>query len=168
MTGLGNERQMNVVRYASEDIVWAFREKRKKFIRELHSVANYVNTSPNSLGRMDKHKITFINKQMNPSMIGKQDLVESTKDVGQSGVISPWGDISALTNVNVNKYPNIKFELYKFIEENFPMRSLRFNANTIEEYNAILDKIACSVYIDLDYHVPEGGYKAIQDEGDNA
>ena len=138
-----------------------------KFIRELHSVANYVNTTPNSLGRMDKHKITFINKQMNPSMIGKQDLVESTKDVGQSGVISPWGDISALTNVNVNKYPNIKFELYKFIEENFPSRALRFNANTIEEYNAILDKIACSVYIDLDYHIPEGGYKA-QEENERS
>lgn len=108
---------------------------------------------------MDKHKITFINKQMNPSMIGKQDLVESTKDVGQSGIISPWGDISALTNFNVNKYPNIKFELYKFIDENFPERALRFNARSIEEYNAILDKIACSVYIEMDYHVPEGGYK---------
>ena len=157
MVGSGYEIQVNVGRYASEDIVWAFREKRKKFIRELHSVASYVNTPPNSLGRMDHHKITFINKQMNPSMIGKQDLIESTKDVGQSGVISPWGDISALTNVNVNKYPNIKFELYKFIENEFPMRSLRFNARTIEEYNAILDKIACSVYINMDYHIPEGG-----------
>lgn len=45
MVGSGYEIQMNVGRYAFEDIVWAFREKRKKFIRELHSVANYVNTS---------------------------------------------------------------------------------------------------------------------------
>ena len=123
------------------------------FLRELHSVANYVNTTPNSLGRMDPHKITFINKQMNPSMIGKQDLIESTKDVGQSGVISPWGDITDLTRVNVNKYPNIKYELYKFIEENFPTRSVIFNARSIEEYNEILDKIACSVYMDVDYHI---------------
>lgn len=113
---------------------------------------------------MDRHKITFINKQMNPSMIGKQDLVESTKDVGQSGIISPWGDISALTSINVNKYPNIKYDLYKFIEEEFPQRALRFNANNIEEYNAILDKIACSVYIDVDYHIPEGGFKAKHNE----
>jgi hypothetical protein len=101
---------------------------------------------------------------MNPSMIGKQDLVESTKDVGQSGIISPWGDISALTSINVNKYPNIKYDLYKFIEEEFPQRALRFNANNIEEYNAILDKIACSVYIDVDYHIPEGGFKAKHNE----
>lgn len=124
----------------------------------------YTKKGPNSLGRMDRHKITFINKQMNPSMIGKQDLVESTKDVGQSGIISPWGDISALTSINVNKYPNIKYDLYKFIEEEFPQRALRFNANNIEEYNAILDKIACSVYIDVDYHIPEGGFKAKHDE----
>jgi len=124
---------------------------------DYYHLFGYTRKGPNSLGRMDHHKITFINKQMNPSMIGKQDLIESTKDVGQSGVISPWGDISALTNVNVNKYPNIKFELYKFIENEFPMRSLRFNARTIEEYNAILDKIACSVYINMDYHIPEGG-----------
>ena len=126
---------------------------------DYYHLFSYTRKGPNSLGRMDKHKITFINKQMNPSMIGKQDLVESTKDVGQSGIISPWGDISALTNVNINKYPNIKYDLYKFIEDNFPQRAVRFNANNVEEYNAILDKIACSVYIDIDCRVPEGGYK---------
>ena len=146
---------MNVVKRAFEDIVWTFNEMLKKFIRELHSVANYVNTSPNSLGRLDHHKISRIHRQMNPSMIGKVDFIESSKDVGQSGTISPYADVSVFSDVNVNKYPNIKFDLYKFIEQEFPQKAVRFHAKDIIEYNQILDHIVMSTYtgINFDYHL---------------
>lgn len=89
-------------------------------------------------------------------MIGKVDFIESSKDVGQSGTISPYADISVFSDVNVNKYPNIKFDLYKFIEKEFPTRDVVFEANNIEEYNEILDNIVMSVYMDIDYHIPNG------------
>lgn len=152
----GNEIQMNVGRYASEDIVWTSGEIPEQFFNaheERHGVANHVNTSPNSLGRLDRHKIGFIHKQMNPSMIGKIDFIESSKDVGQSGTISPYADVSVFSDVNVNKYPNIKFDLYKFIEKEFPTRAVVFGANDIIEYNQILDKMVMSVYMDVDYHI---------------
>ena len=146
---------MNVGIYASEDIVWSLRKLRAvlKCPLRRYGFANHMNTTPNSLGRLDRHKIKFIHKQMNPSMIGKVDFIESSKDVGQSGTISPYADVSGFSDMNVNKYPNIKFELYKFIEEEFPTRAIFFNANNIEEYNQILDKIVMSVYIDMDYHI---------------
>ena len=156
MTGMGNERQMNVGKHAFEDIVWAFNETLKKFIRELHGVATHVNTSPNSLGRLDKHKINLSHRQLHPTAIGLIDLHESSKDVGQSGIISPWADLSMLNNADINKYPNVKFELYKFIEEHFPEPALRFNATNIVEFNQILDKLVLSSYIGLDYHIPDG------------
>lgn len=112
-----------------------------------------MNTRPNSLGRLDRHKIGFIHKQMNPSMIGIVDFIESSKDVGQSGTISPYADVSVFSDVNVNKYPNIKFDLYKFIEQEFPTRAVVFGANDIIEYNQILDKMVMSVYMDVDYHI---------------
>ena len=114
---------------------------------------SYTRKGPNSLGRLDRHKIGFIHKQMNPSMIGKVDCIESSKDVGQSGTISPYADVSVFSDVNVNKYPNIKFDLYKFIEKEFPQRAVVFHANDIVEYNQILDKLVMSVYIDMDYHI---------------
>lgn len=90
---------------------------------------------------------------MNPSMIGIVDFIESSKDVGQSGTISPYADVSVFSDVNVNKYPNIKFDLYKFIEQEFPTRAVVFGANDIIEYNQILDKMVMSVYMDVDYHI---------------
>ena len=92
---------------------------------------------------------------MNPSMIGKVDFIESSKDVGQSGTISPYADVSVFSDVNVNKYPNIKFDLYKFIEQEFPQKAVRFHAKDIIEYNQILDHIVMSTYtgINFDYHL---------------
>ena len=152
---LRNERQMNVVKHAFEDIVWTFNEKLKQFIRERHGVATHVNTSPNSLGRLDKHKINLTHRQLHPTAIGLIDLHESSKDVGQSGIISPWADLSMLNNADINKYPNIKFKLYEFISQHFPEPALRFNANNIVEFNQILDKMVLSSYIDLDYRIPD-------------
>ena len=113
---LRNEMYMIVGRRTCQDIVWAFMieeiiskesEKLKKFIRELRGVANHVNTPPNSLGRLDNHKINFVHRQLHPSMIGLVDLLDYSKDVGQSGMISPWADISTISDVDTNKYPNI-------------------------------------------------------------
>lgn len=128
-------------------------EKPEQFIRERHGVANHVNTSPNSLGRLDNHKINFVHRQLHPSMIGVVDLLDYSKDVGQSGMISPWADISTISDVDINKYPNIKFELFKFIQEEFPNPVIRFNCNSIEEYNRTLDKLVHFAYLSMDYHV---------------
>lgn len=155
----GYERQMNVEKYASEDIVWTSEETSEQFIRERHGVANHVNKSPNSLGRLDKHKINLTQRQLHPSMIGIVDLLESSKDVGQSGMISPWADISSINEIDKHKYPNIKFELFKFIQEEFPEPALRFDANNIEEYDAILDRLVAASMIELDYHIPKGQKK---------
>lgn len=111
-----------------------------------------MNIPPNSLGRVDKHKIGFAHQQLHPSMIGVVDLLDSSKDVGQTGMISPWADISDLSEADINKYPNIKFELYKYIESHFPI-ALRFNAKDIVEYNRMLDKLVVSAYINVDYKI---------------
>ena len=111
-----------------------------------------MNTAPNSLGRVDKHKVGIAHRQLHPSMIGIVDLLDSTKDVGQTGMISPWADVSILSEKDVNKYSNIKFELFNFIRERFPM-TLRFNCNNIEEYNAMLDNLIIHSRIDLDYRI---------------
>ena len=108
--------------------------------------------SPNSLGRIDKHKVGFAHRQMHPSMIGVIDMLDSSKDVGQSGMISPWADISELSESNVNKYPNIKYELFDFIRTHFPM-SLRFDCNDIQSYTAILDKLTVFSRIDLNFSI---------------
>lgn len=147
-----NEMYAIVVRQAYHDIVWPSSEKLEKFIRELHGFATHVNTAPNSLGRVDKHKVGIAHRQLHPSMIGIVDLLDSTKDVGQTGMISPWADVSVLSERDVNKYSNIKYELFNFIRERFPM-SLRFACNNIEEYNAILDRLVMTSRIDLDYRV---------------
>lgn len=153
--GLGNEKYMNVERYACHDIVCSFTEKVKKFIRELRDVANHVNTRPNSLGRMDKHKINFTQKQLHPSMIGLVDLLESSKDVGQSGMISPWANIDTLLSKNINKYPNIKYDLFKFICDEFNDVSLTFDCDNIVDFNRILDHLAMSAYVNFEYKIPE-------------
>jgi len=114
--------------------------------------------SPNSLGRVDKHKVGFAHRQMHPSMIGVIDCLDSSKDVGQSGMISPWADVSALSDSDVNKYPNMKYELFDFIRTHFPS-SMSFKCNNIQEYNAILDKLTMFSRIDLNFYVFSGDGK---------
>lgn len=155
--GLGNEKYMNIGRYACHDIVCTSNERLEKFIRELRDLANHVNTRPNSLGRVDKHKINFVQRQLHPSMIGNVDMLESSKDVGQSGMISPWGDTTMLSDTDVNKYPNIKYDLFRFIHDEFPEPALTFNCNNIVDYNRILDKLVTSAYISFEYKIPSGG-----------
>ena len=134
----------------------SIQRKLKKFIRELRELANHVNILPNSLGHNDKHKISHAHKQLTPSMIGKVDLYATSKDVGQTGMISPYANLYEMNHSDVNKYPSIKFELYKFINEEFPnARSVRFNADNIVDYNLILDNLVTHAYINLNYTVPE-------------
>lgn len=158
---------MNVGRHTYDDIVWASMvsktilkksETLEKFIRELREVANHVNTPPNSLGRLDNHKINFVHRQLHPSMIGLVDLLDYSKDVGQSGMISPWADISTISEVDTNKYPNIKYELFDFIRQEFPNPAVRFDCNDIISYNRLLDKLVLRTYMNISYHVPEGGF----------
>lgn len=153
MMGLETKSTRSSGRQTCHDIVCTFRENLKKFIRELRGVANHVNTRPNSLGRLDKNKIKDSHRQLHPSMIGIVDLLESSKDVGQSGMISPWADLTEFSKTDINKYPNIKYELFQFIQKRFPDDAVIFNAKNIEEFNRVLDKlVACSTF-DIDYHV---------------
>ena len=143
---------MNVERYTCHDIVCSFTEKVKKFIRELRDLANRVNTRPNALGRMDKNKIKDAHRQLHPSMIGKVDLLESSKDVGQSGMISPWGDLTEMAETDKNKYPNVSYEVFMYIQKHFPDNACIFNARSLEEFNKILDKLVYYSTIELTYH----------------
>ena len=108
---------------------------------------------PNSLGRLDKNKIKDSNRQLHPSMIGIVDLAESSKDVGQSGMISPWADLTEFSKTDINKYPNIKYELFKYIQKEFPTDAVLFNAKSMEEFNKILDRLVMMSTIDVDYRV---------------
>lgn len=92
-------------------------------------------------------------------MIGLVDLLDYSKDVGQSGMISPWADISTISDVDTNKYPNIKYDLFKFIQEEFPNPNVRFNCNDIVSYNRLLDKLVLNTYMNISYHIPEGGFE---------
>ena len=129
----------------------------RTFHRELHDVANHVNTTPNSLGNNDKHKITIAHKQMHPSMIGRIDMLESSKDVGQTGMLTPWGDFDLSTNIDVNKYPNIKYELFKFISEELPNPAITFDCDNIVDYNRILDRMVAESMVSFEFKIPDGG-----------
>lgn len=152
MMGLETKSARMSMRYACHDIVCSSREIREKFIRELRELATRVNTRPNSLGRMDKNKIKDAHRQLHPSMIGKVDLLESSKDVGQSGMISPWGDLTEMAETDRNKYPNVSYELFMFIQKHFPNDACIFHANSLEELNHILDRLVYMSTIDLTYH----------------
>ena len=117
----------------------------------------WTKKGPNSLGRLDTHKINFMHRQLHPSVIGQIDLLDSSKDVGQSGMISPWSETSTVYQISDEdrtKYPNIKYDLYKFICDEFPNPAIRFNVNSLEEYTRLLDHLVRFSYIDLDYKVP--------------
>ena len=152
MMGLETKSARMSRRYARHDIVCSSRKIREKFIRELRELATHVNTRPNSLGRMDKNKIKDAHRQLHPSMIGKVDLLESSKDVGQSGMISPWGDLTEMAETDRNKYPNVSYELFMFIQKHFPNDACIFHANSLEELNHILDRLVYMSTIDLTYH----------------
>ena len=156
MTG-GYEKYTIVGIISVSDIVSSSEESSEKFVRELHGVANHVKITPNSLGRIDKHKINLVQRQLHPSMIGLVDLLQSSKDVGQSGMISPWADTAMLFEADVNKYPNVKFELFDFICREFPNPALTFDCDNIVDYNRMLDKLVAAAYINFEYKIPEKG-----------
>lgn len=114
-----------------------------------------MNTTPNALGRHDKHRISFGHKQLHPSMIGIVDLLYSTKEVGQTGMISPWADLSGMNDTDVNKYPNIKYDLFNFIQQEFGS-DVTFDCDSIEEYNDILDRLVMKTYdlFNIHYTIP--------------
>lgn len=152
----GNEKYMNVVKHAYHDIVCTFRETRKKFIRELHGLANRVNTRPNSLGNSDSHKITFNHRQLHPSALGIVDLLESSKDVGQTGMLSPWMDNnSPMFTSDVNKYPNIEYDLFDFMRREFNNTALTFDCDNVRDFKRILDHLVAAAYVNIDIKIPE-------------
>ena len=94
-------------------------------------------------------------------MIGIVDLMDSTKDVGQTGMISPWADISVLSECDINKYPNVKYELCDFIRNTFPS-ALSFNCNSLEEYNRILDRLTMFSRVDVDYKILQNSSEDVE------
>ena len=70
-------------------------------------------------------------------------------------MISPWADTSILQDANINKYPNIKYDLFNFICDEFPDTALTFDCDNIEDYNKALDKLAaCSCAVNFEYIIP--------------
>lgn len=116
----------------------------------------WTKKGPNALGRLDNHKINFQHRQLHPSVIGKIDLLDSSKDVGQTGMISPWAEIPTIYDINredLNKYRNIRYDLFDFIRHEFPEPDLVFHVNSEQEYNNVLDRLLMSTYMKLDYKV---------------
>lgn len=122
---------------------------------DYYQLLRYTRRGPNSLGHMDKHKITFGHRQLHPTEMGEADLLYSPKDVGQSGMISPWADTSILMDVNINKYPNVKYELFKFICEEFDNPALTFDCDNIVDFNRILDHMVLSAYFNISFKIPD-------------
>lgn len=70
-------------------------------------------------------------------------------------MLSPYADLTILQEYDRNKYPNIKYDLFKFIQDEFrDYSAIYFNCETIEEYNDILDKLCYESTITLDYYIP--------------
>ena len=124
------------------------------------SMLKCTKKGPNSLGRTAQKKITFSHRQMDPSMIGKIDLIESTKDVGQSFIVSPWGNLDGMMvgetsskTVDRKCQHNMKYELFDFIRNEFPNPAIQFNAKTPEEFDAVLDKLVMYSQINMHYNI---------------
>lgn len=79
----------------------------------------YTRKGPNSIGRTDSHKITQSHKQLHPSTIGIVDMLDSPKDVGQTGTISPYANTDIMQKEDRDKYPNIKYLLFSYIQDTF-------------------------------------------------
>lgn len=59
-----------------------------------------------------------------------------------------------LYKTDVNKYPNIKYELFQFISQEFPP-ALTFDCDNIVDYNKLLDKLTNAAYVNFEYKIPE-------------
>lgn len=107
---------------------------------------------PNSLGRMDNHKISHAHRQLHPSAMGKIDLYDSSKDVGQTGMISPWGNMDDLINSNPYQYDTIKYDAVKCLEEEFPNEfAVTTLATDAVDLNKCLDKLTMHATMNLVY-----------------
>ena len=116
----------------------------------------FTRKGPNSLGNTDSHKITFNHRQLHPSALGLIDLIESPKDVGQTGMLSPWMDNdSPMFTSDVNKYPNIEYDLFEFMRREFNNRALMFDCDNVRDFKRILDKLVAAAYVNIDIKIPE-------------
>lgn len=106
----------------------------------------WTKRGPNSLGRQDENKIKLYQRQSHPSYIGNIDLYDCPKDVGQSGMFSPWMKRNSFEE-KYEEYNSVKFDLYKFIEKHFPGYD-RIDVNSIEELNEVLDRLVTCVNFD--------------------
>lgn len=120
---------------------------------DYYQLLRFTTSGPNALGNNDKHKIKLSHKQLHPSQMGYIDLLYSSKDVGQNGMLSPYADLSGFNEADINDIPNIDYELYEFIQIEFPdYKRLTFNAKNNVDYKNILDKLVMSSYVNLNYH----------------
>lgn len=119
---------------------------------DYYQLLRFTKSGPNALGNSDKHKINITHKQLHPSQMGVIDMYYSSKDVGQNGMLTPYEDLSHFNDADPNENPNIEYDLYKFIEQEFPAPRLRFNANNVAEFKEKLDNLVFHTYINLDYH----------------
>lgn len=120
---------------------------------DYYQLLRFTTSGPNALGNNDKHKIKLSHKQLHPSQMGVIDLLYSSKDVGQNGMLSPYADLSKFNDADPHEIPNIEFDLYQFVQVEFPdYKRLTFNAKDAIEYKNILDKLVMSSYINLNYH----------------
>ena len=70
-------------------------------------------------------------------------------------MISPWSDTTMLSDVDVNKYPNIKYDLFNFIRDEFSDIALTFDCDNIVDYNRILDRLVEAAYVNFEWKIPE-------------
>lgn len=55
---------------------------------------------------------------------------------------------------DVNKYQNIKYDLFQFICQEFPP-ALTFDCDNIVDYNRLLDKLTAAAYVNFEYKIPK-------------
>ena len=107
----------------------------------------WTKRGPNSLGRQDENKIKLYQRQSHPSYIGNIDLYDCPKDVGQSGMFSPWMKRNTFED-KYEEFDSVKYDLYKFIEMHFPGYD-RIDVNSLEELNEVLDKLVTCYNYDI-------------------
>ena len=67
-------------------------------------------------------------------------------------MMSPYGDWTGFNDSDPDETPNIEFELYQFIQDEFNCTRLTFDAKNVAEYKAIQDKLIMETYVNLNYH----------------